>query len=143
MRNRPQRRSSIFLMEIILAIFFFSIAAAVCIRFFAAAKLKSDDAATLQQAVLAASGAAEVLEVCDGTTDSLLTYYPEAEADGQTVHVCYDEDWILCSTDTAAFLMDVQLSDDNGLLSASIVVTDTDGEEIYTLDTAWYRQADS
>ena len=35
MRHRLQRRSNLFLMEIILAILFFSIASAVCIRLFA------------------------------------------------------------------------------------------------------------
>ena len=78
MRHRLQRRSNLFLMEIILAILFFSIASAVCIRLFARAHVQSEETAALNHAVLIASGAAEALETWDGTPESMEALFPEA-----------------------------------------------------------------
>ena len=52
MKRRIQRRSNIFLMEIIISILFFSIASAVCIQLFAKAKLQSDNTAALNLSLI-------------------------------------------------------------------------------------------
>ncbi|XCP85595.1 hypothetical protein ABXS75_01975 [Roseburia hominis] len=141
MKHKTQRRSNIFLMEIIISILFFSIASAVCIQLFAKAKLLSDNAAALNQAVLAASSAAEALEVCDGTPESLLSSFPDGVTDGQTLRVFYDRSWKPCDASSAFFQMEVLLSTDQGMLTGNITVTGED-EVIYTLQAEHYRGDD-
>ena len=140
MKHRLQRRSNLFLMEVILAILFFSIASAVCIRLFAQAHIQSEQAAALNQSVLAASGAAEALEICDGTPDSLTAVFPGSQAEGDTLHVYYDGSWSCCAAADAAWQMDIVLSRDGRLLRGEITVSETGGTEpVYRLTAEQYR----
>ena len=141
MKRRIQRRSNIFLMEIIISILFFSIASAVCIQLFAKAKLQSDNTAALNQAVLAASSAAEALEVSDGTPESLISCFPGGEAYGRTLRVYYDQSWNPCPSSLSSFQMEVLLSSDRGMITAAITVTSAD-EVIYTLQAENYKGDD-
>ncbi len=141
MKHKIQRRSNIFLMEIIISILFFSIASAVCIQLFAKAKLQSDRAADLNQAVLAASSAAEALEVCDGTPESLLHCFPDSKAEGQTLLVFYDSSWNPCKSSASTYQMEVLISIDEGMIIGDITVTGKD-DVIYTLQAEHYRGND-
>ena len=141
MKRRIQRRSNIFLMEIIISILFFSIASAVCIQLFAKAKLQSDNTAALNKAVLAASSAAEALEVSDGTQESLISCFPGGEAYGRTLRVYYDQSWNPCPSSLSSFQMEVLLSSDRGMITAAITVTSAD-EVIYTLQAEHYKGDD-
>lgn len=140
MKHRIQRRSNIFLMEIILSILFFSIASAICIRLFAQAHMQSEHTAALNQAVLAASSAAEALETCGGAAEELSVSFPYSQAEGQTLHVYYDSAWKPCVSADTVWQMDVILSDSGGLLRGDITVSGDGGETvIYTLTTEYYR----
>ena len=59
---RTHSGSSLFLMELILAILFFSVASAVCVQLFARAHTASEQSAALNRAVLAAESAAEAFK---------------------------------------------------------------------------------
>ena len=79
-KNRP-RASSLFLMELIIAILFFSIASAVCVQFFVKSHLLSRDADALNHAVNECSSVAEALSTADSISSglSLLSQlYPNA-----------------------------------------------------------------
>ncbi len=52
-----QRRSSLFLIELMISIFFFAIASSVCIQLFARAKQISDESSAKNQALLQAESA--------------------------------------------------------------------------------------
>ena len=83
-RNRA-KSSSLFLLELILAILFFSIASAVCVQFFVKSHLLSRDAKALNSSVTEVFNAAELLDVSDGISSSLdlrFNQYPDA----RTVH---------------------------------------------------------
>lgn len=79
-RNRA-KSSSLFLLELILAILFFSIASAVCVQIFVKSHLMSAEAQALNLAVSECSGAAEVIAASDSegdALDTLTSLYPLA-----------------------------------------------------------------
>lgn len=82
-KNRP-RSSSLFLMELILAILFFSIASAVCVQFFVKSHLLSRESRVLSQAVNECSNIAEVFDASEGTGDAvslLKANFPDISAE--------------------------------------------------------------
>ena len=83
MRERQNTRSSLFLIELILAILFFSLASAVCIQVFVKAHFMSQSAKELTLGSSYASSAAEVLAHTDGSYEAVKALLPEAmETDG-------------------------------------------------------------
>ena len=80
-KNRA-RSSSLFLMELILAILFFSVASAVCVQFFVKSHLLNLESKALTHAVNECSGAAEIISTADSLTDGLTllqAQYPHAD----------------------------------------------------------------
>ena len=60
MKRKPAKRSSLFLMELIIAILFFCLASAVCVRFFVKSHLIERDTTALNHAANYASSVAEM-----------------------------------------------------------------------------------
>lgn len=82
-RSRAQS-SSLFLMELILAILFFSITSAVCVQFFVKSHLLSRESRVLSQAVNECSNIAEVFDASEGTGDAvslLKANFPDISAE--------------------------------------------------------------
>lgn len=82
-RSRAQS-SSLFLMELILAILFFSITSAVCVQFFVKSHLLSRESRVLSQAVNECSNIAEVFDASEDTGDAvslLKANFPDISAE--------------------------------------------------------------
>ena len=92
--NHMTHKSSLFLLELILAILFFSIASAVCVQLFVKSHLLSTQAEILSIAVNECSDAAEIILSAD-TKDEVLgrlsTAYPYAEKSDNQIHIPYDD----------------------------------------------------
>ena len=69
-RNRA-RSSSLFLMELIIAILFFSVFSAVCVQFFVKSHLLSNDANALTHAVNECASTAEMIHTADDLTAAI------------------------------------------------------------------------
>ena len=69
-------RSSLFLIELIIAILFFSAGSAVCVRAFAQARLMSQAAADLSFASAQVSAAASAVRYTDGSAASIAELSP-------------------------------------------------------------------
>jgi len=147
-KNRA-KASSLFLLELILAILFFSIASAVCVQIFVKSHLLSSDAQALNMAVSECSGAAEVILSSKDEHDAaalLKSAYPDgsfSESDGGVTSsvflAYYDEDLAPCGKSAASYEMTVQLIKEDHMLQASISMTSLDDPEdanIYALDVA-------
>ena len=150
-------RSSLFLIELIIAILFFSAGSAVCVRAFAQARLTSQAAADLSFASAQVSAAASAVRYTDGSAASLAEYFPGAQAlppeetgadaqtdydsgngaaDGAGAQACaiwYDSDRQLCGSQEAAYTMTVRTAQSGSRTDASISMTGPDGEVIYEL----------
>ena len=115
MRHKTNTRSSLFLMELIIAILFFSLASAVCLRMFAKSHQLNTDAV------------AELIRYdLQNDTRTLSDTYPEADilysvvsnaADVYNGSVIYfNKSWETCSADLAEYRLVIQAQDSSATL---------------------------
>lgn len=148
-RKSRARSSSLFLMELILAIFFFSAASAVCVQFFVKSHLLSRDSNALNHAVNICAGIAETVSCADSIQDAaglLRELFPDStfpdddsmdiRTDAETA-VYYDNEFAICKQTDASYILFLQLSQSGQMLNASMSVTgagtDSGAGVIYTL----------
>lgn len=158
---RQHARSSLFLLELIVAICFFSITAAICTRVFAAAHLQSIHTQDLNQAIAHTQSAAEAFRSTDGTLEALATLFPDeailtditcttldSPAEGSSTEdsipamlLLYDADWNPCpagtdlSDDTVIYELTVTVDSDDDLSTAHLTVTKrTNMTNLFSLD---------
>lgn len=123
--QRHNNTSSLFLLELILAVLFFSVASALCIQIFTKAHLMSQDARDLNFAVNEVSSMAE--QMSDGTLRDAAAYYNSSYAS--------------CEKADAVYVLTVHYEPEDTLLKAHISMdTVADNRNIYTLDVTKHRQ---
>lgn len=123
--QRHNNTSSLFLLELILAVLFFSVASALCIQIFTKAHLMSQDARDLNFAVNEVSSMAE--QMSDGTLQGAAAYYDSSLAS--------------CEKADAVYVLTVHYEPEDTLLKAHISMdTVADNRNIYTLDVTKHRQ---
>ena len=123
--QRHNNISSLFLLELILAVLFFSVASALCIQIFTKAHLMSQDARDLNFAVNEVSSMAEQMP-----DDSL-----------QNATAYYNSSYASCEKADAVYVLTVHYEPENTLLKAHISMdTVADNRNIYTLDVTKHRQ---
>lgn len=123
--QRHNNTSSLFLLELILAVLFFSVASALCIQIFTKAHLMSQDARDLNFAVNEVSSMAE--QMSDGTLQDADAYYNSSYAS--------------CEKADAVYVLTVHYEPEDTLLKAHISMdTIADNRNIYTLDVTKHRQ---
>lgn len=116
-RNRA-RSSTLFLVELIIAILFFTVCSAVCVQFFVKSHTLSRQAVELNCAVNECSTAAELIQ--SGRTEgeilnALKSIYPEAlKGDSSEEHgICiyFDSDFKQCapSAEDLSYIMDIDM----------------------------------
>ena len=123
--QRHNNISSLFLLELILAVLFFSVASALCIQIFTKAHLMSQDARDLNFAVNEVSSMAEQMP-----DDSL-----------QDAAAYYNSSYASCEKADAVYVLTVHYEPEDTLLKAHISMdTIADNRNIYTLDVTKHRQ---
>lgn len=128
-RKNRAKSSSLFLLELILAILFFSIASAVCVQIFVKSHLWNMRAQALNLAVSECTGMAELLCSGNGNPDfkeQLLRLYPDAviEEDGSIITLYYNRDMQPCPAQEGLYCMTIHLTTVNTLVSADIFMND-------------------
>lgn len=127
-RKNRARSSSLFLMELILAILFFSVASAVCVQFFVKSHLLSKQAHAMNYAVNECSNVAEILSTADGITESkrlLEETYPTGYSDSA---IYYDKTFVPCDSKNASYVLTVQMQETVDMLEADIKMEILDSE---------------
>ncbi len=138
MGSQNNTRSSLFLIELIIAILFFSLGAAVCVQAFVKAHTLTGQAQDLSFASSAVSSAASAVKYTDGSLEGIQAYFPQAFADGDEVAVDYDSDFAPCSDGAdAAYTLRIRTGNEDDVRSASIRMDGLDGQTIYALDLRW------
>lgn len=123
--QRHNNTSSLFLLELILAVLFFSVASALCIQIFTKAHLMSQDAKDLNFAVNEVSSMAEQMP-----DDSL-----------QDAAAYYNSSYASCEKADAVYVLTVHYEPEDTLLKAHISMdTIADNRNIYALDVTKHRQ---
>ncbi|MEG0275626.1 MAG: hypothetical protein RR630_01210 [Coprobacillus sp.] len=118
-------KTSLFLMELIIAILFFALASAICIQVFAKAHTMNNDNLRLTHATMAASNIAETYR-----SQKLEEYY-KADKDG---YIYFDEQWNVVSnhSDYKALLVEKA-----NTLVICILYQD---QELYRINCQSYQQ---
>ena len=117
MERTPAKRSSLFLLELMIAILFFCLASAVCVQIFVKAHTTSRETQELNTA----------LEKVSGYTELFL-----ADALTEDTEVFYDADW------QASYEIVIRVEPDGKLLHGTFTVQRLSGEqpeEIYSVET--------
>lgn len=147
--QRHNNISSLFLLELILAVLFFSVASALCIQIFTKAHLMSQDARDLNFAVNEVSSMAEQISAgtlhsdtaasSDDTASDPSTQMPDDSL--QDAAAYYDSSYASCEKADAVYVLTVHYEPEHTLLKAHISMdTVTDNRNIYTLDVTKHRQ---
>ena len=154
--QRHNNTSSLFLLELILAVLFFSVASALCIQIFTKAHLMSQDARDLNFAVNEVSGMAEQISSgtlhpataassgdtaasSDDTASDPSTQISNDAWQDDTAY--YDSSYASCEKANAVYVLTVHYEPEDTLLKAHISMdTIADNRNIYTLDVTKHRQ---
>ena len=147
--QRHNTTSSLFLLELILAVLFFSVASALCIQIFTKAHLMSQDARDLNFAVNEVSSMAEQISAgtlhsdtaasSDDTASDPSTQMPDDSL--QDAAAYYDSSYASCEKANAVYVLTVHYEPEDTLLKAHISMdTVADNRNIYTLDVTKHRQ---
>ena len=147
--QRHNNISSLFLLELILAVLFFSVASALCIQIFTKAHLMSQDARDLNFAVNKVSSMAEQISAgtlhsdtaasSDDTASDPSTQMPDDSL--QDAAAYYDSGYASCEKADAVYVLTVHYEPENTLLKAHISMdTISANRNIYTLDVTKHRQ---
>ena len=134
MRAQNNTRSSLFLIELIIAILFFSLGSAVCVQAFVKAHTVTAQAQDLSFASSTVSSAASVVKYTDGSLAQIQNYFPDACQDGDDVAVGYDSALASCDDPADAnYTMHIHTEPIDGGRAASIRMDGADGGTIYEL----------
>ena len=132
-------RSSLFLMEMIIAILFFSLASAVCIQLFARSHLLSTQTVNQNHAVIQAQNMAEYYLSLEGNVAAMQDLFSPSElTDENTLLLTFDSCWNLCSAENGGSYQAELVhtpAEGTGIMKAQITVYDVSAPErpIYTI----------
>ena len=147
--QRHNNISSLFLLELILAVLFFSVASALCIQIFTKAHLMIQDARDLNFAVNEVSSMAEQISAgtlhsdtaasSDDTASDPSTQMPDDSL--QDAAAYYDSGYASCEKADAVYVLTVHYEPEDTLMKAHISMdTIADNRNIYALDVTKHRQ---
>ena len=122
MDKQPTRRSSLFLMELIITILFFSLASTVCVRIFVKSNTLEQESIRLNHAVSAASSVAEIFRNQENPFEILKKQYPCGIKNDNHYQFFYDKDWSLCNKNEAIYTVITDFTKDGSFESADIQV---------------------
>lgn len=141
MKNR-RSRSTLFLMELIIAIFFFAITSAVCAQLFAKSHQVSHKTTQLTNAISQAQNIAEAFRSANGDFEVLKQLFPEAGTDGETFFIRYNDQWQITSdVPETVYVAVLTISESTETLCRVHLDIIVDGEgSVYSLELIKYKK---
>ncbi|MBE5873940.1 MAG: hypothetical protein E7287_05970 [Lachnospiraceae bacterium] len=119
-------KSTLFLMELIIAILFFALASTVCIRLFAKSHLLSKQTVDQNEMIIQVQNMADIFLAAEGHTDKMaeLLSLADYNEEGASFLQYFDENWntVQDIRDTSHSILLKLLPEENGLLTAKIDV---------------------
>lgn len=139
--KRVSSRSSLLLIEIIIAILIFSVASAICLQLFAKSHTLSKRTEELDIAVREATSVSELLTYEDSLRKNLDRFYPYADITADSAVIYYDADFQPCERLQSYFQMDIQPSSRQDRIRAYTITVCRDGRDaiIYRMETTVYE----
>ncbi len=137
--QQTSKKSSLFLMELIIVLFFFALCAAVCVNMFAKANLINQQSYELNKSIIIAQNAAQCFKASNSNTEKLADLL-SGTADANEVKIGYDKNWQITQLENAVYLMNIAINNNNSNLSkAEITVTKAD-KVVYSLEVNHLRK---
>ena len=137
MDKQPSRRSSLFLMELIIAILFFSLAATVCVRFFVKSYTLEQDSKNLNHAVTAATSVAEIFHHQEDFMSCLAEEYSLGSSSENCYTFYYDKSWNLCDAQSSVYTVILRAEEHIPFVTGDISVN-KDEHTLYELSIKKY-----
>ena len=136
---QPSRRSSLFLLELMIAILLFILSAAICIQVFVKAHTIEVKSTNLNEAVLASESVAEIFR-SDEDFEMLLSDTLQADklADDR-FQIYYDKNWEITSASDSAYVLEVTLSEETNFQIGNILVARNIKDESQSKSTPIYE----
>ena len=135
--------SSLFLLELVVAIIIFALASAISLQFFAKAHLLNKNAKTLNYFSNESSIVAEITGISSSTEEfekALLQVYPSATLENQTIELYYDDNLTLCSKENGTYLYTISYSTyDHFLITTMEVVEIISDTLLYQLESKHFQ----
>lgn len=110
MNQRRTRHSSMFLLELMIAILFFCLASAVCIRLFVKSHTISQETENLNMALNQVSMAAEVFQSGMDMETFLQSEFPDYGENEDGFLIYYNDKWKACKVEDARFQLSIQIT---------------------------------
>ena len=106
MRRSGRSKTTLFLIELIVAVGVFSLCAAVCLSLFASAKRMTAESTALNGAALSAQSAAECFKAESGDLARCAAVLgAEMDENGAALRIYYDEQWRITGAAEAAYVL--------------------------------------
>ncbi|MEG2770399.1 MAG: hypothetical protein RR902_06225 [Oscillospiraceae bacterium] len=135
-------KSSLFLMELIIAILFFSVSSAICVQLFVTAHLKSESSVNLNLAVLQAETVAEQYKAGKGEIFALTKAVNAKKTQGGTYICYYDTDGNFDSKEFCDFEIRIEENKEkelNGIEICVYKINEAEKKPIYSLMVNCYK----
>ena len=124
--------SSLFLIELIIALLFFSVCAAICVNIFARSALLAKNARESENAVLLAENAAAAYKSAGGDMSKTAALLG-GSCDLGSVSASYDENFAAAESDVVYSLTIIPTDDSTYYAGACITVCGSSGGELFSM----------
>ena len=137
---QPTRRSSLFLMELMMAILLFSLAATVCVQVFVKSHTLEKESTELSQAVFASTSVAEIFRSSDDYAEILQEQFPFADITNDCIKIYYADNWVPVASSDASYQLTFATKSSDGFLYGYLYVSEygNDVSSIYDLELKKY-----
>ena len=137
-KKKRASASSLFLMELVVAILFFTLAASLCITIFVRAHIQSERAKELNRAVNLCSDTAELIRTSKSISEAtavLKNQYALMVPGSKSgeLYIYFDEDYNMIMSHASNHKEIIQLTESDGRMDVKISFTDASGYEVYGL----------
>lgn len=141
MYKKSARRSSLFLLELMISILMFSVASAWCVRLFVTARSIVDETEKQNKAQNLAAGYAELFLASEDFEAFLLEEgaVKKESKEGASYNLYYDEDWKICGEEETSYVFHISLTKKEDFTQCCFNFRRTDEkEDIYMLNVDKY-----
>lgn len=140
-RNRA-RSSSLFLLELIIAILFFSACASVCVLFFVKSHTMSQNSEKLNFAVNECTTLAEIIQSSDTETaavSAIKEIYPDSythmNPQDTTMDIYFDRNFSECNRNDVIYIVKANIATNEGMIIGNVYAgTEDESANIYELE---------
>ena len=147
LKRKRASASSLFLMELVVAILFFTLAASVCITIFVQAHIQSERAKALNHALNICSDTAELVRTSNSieeVSQQIGRVYEYAELSQESnpyeISIYFNDNYLPTAKSTLAQVETVQLTETDDMLNADLTFRNVNGDEVYRLSVNHAKQ---